>query len=89
MDTKLLCLVSGLAAGLVRSLKGYFESSEPFSKKLFYYTLLRTAMQGAFVGYGLNQEPISAFFLVYFSDSLVVNKTLDKIGEKIEGEKTS
>lgn len=84
---KILCLVAGFAAGLVRSLKGYFESDEPFSKKLFYYTLLRTGMQGAFMGYGLNQEPFQAFFLVYFSDSLIVNKTLDKIGDKIQGDK--
>jgi hypothetical protein len=85
---KILCLVSGFAAGLVRSLKGYFESDELFSKKLFYYTLLRTGVQGAFVGYGLNQEPISAFFEVLAVDWLVVNKAFDKAGEKI-GAKTN
>jgi hypothetical protein len=88
IDPKFLCLVSGLAAGAVRTLKGWLESKDPFNPRLFCYTLLRTTMQGAAVGYGLNQEPVSAFFQVFFADTLFTNKAMDKIGEKV-GAKTS
>jgi hypothetical protein len=87
IDPKLLCLVSGMIAGLVRSFKGYLESKQPFDMRLFCYTLMRTAIQGAAFGYGLNQDPFITFFQVYLADDLVTNKALDKVGEKV-GAKT-
>jgi len=87
IDPKFLCLVSGLAAGAVRTLKGWLESKDPFDARLFCYTLLRTTVQGAAWGYGLNQDPVSVFFEVLSVDWLVVNRAFDKAGEKI-GAKT-
>lgn len=72
----------------MRTLKGWFESKDPFDAKLLCWTLLRNAIQGAAWGYGLNQDPFAAFFETLAGDWLVTNRTLDKIGEKV-GVKTS
>jgi hypothetical protein len=87
-DIKILGLLSGLLAGAVRGIMGWQESDEAFNAKLFLYTLLRTALLGASIGYGLGQEPISVFFQVYFADSLVLNKALNKVKEKVTGSGT-
>jgi len=88
IDPRFLCLVSGLAAGAVRTLKGWLESGDKFDARLFCYTLMRTTIQGAAVGYGLNQDPFLAFFEVYLADDLITNRAFNKIGEKT-GVKTS
>lgn len=85
IDTKLLCLISGTAAGVVRTLKGWLDSKDPFDARLFCYTLLRTMIQGAAAGYWLNQDPILAFFEVLSVDWLIINRAMDKIGNKIAG----
>jgi hypothetical protein len=74
-----LAIISGAVAGIVRSMMGWYDSEEKFNPKLFLYTVVRTAIQGAAFGVGLNQEPISVFFQVYFADSLIVNRGLNKI----------
>ncbi len=73
---------------MLRSFKGWLESGEKFDARLFCYTLMRTAVQGAAMGYGLNQDPFITFFQVYLIDDIAVNKGLNKIGEKA-GVKTS
>jgi hypothetical protein len=84
-DVKMLGFLSGLMAGIVRSIMGWQESGESFNAKLFLYTMLRTAILGASIGYGLGQEPIAIFFQVYFADSLILNKGLNKAKEKATG----
>ena len=71
LDIKILCLIAGILAGILRSVMGYLESTEPFNFKLFSITLVRTVILAALMGYGLNQEPVMAFFTVFFADSLV------------------
>ena len=87
LTQQIFSLASGAIAGVVRSLMGWYDSDEKFNAKLFLYTVTRTALQGAAFGIGLNQEPISVFFQVYFADSLIVNKAVNKVNEKINGGK--
>ena len=82
-DTKMFSLVAGLFAGIVRSVMGWQESGEKFDAKLFLYTMLRTALLGASIGYGLGQEPFAVFFQVYFADTLILNRGLNKAKEKV------
>ena len=84
----ILTILAGAIAGVLRSIIGYIESGEPFNMKLFLYTLLRTSILGASIGYGLNQEFINVFFQVYFADTLILNKGLNKIKEKVVVGKT-
>jgi len=85
ISTQIFCLISGATAGVVRSIQGWLESTDPFNAKLFLYSLVRTTIQGAAAGFALSQEPIAVFFEVYFTDSLIVNRSINKVKEKIEG----
>lgn len=76
-----------MVAGLFRTAKGWLGSGDKFDARLFCWTLMRTAVQGAAMGYGLNQDPFITFFQVYLIDDTAANKALDKIGEKIGAKK--
>lgn len=56
---------------------GWLKNNAPFNGKLFFYTLVRTSIIGAMIGYGTNQDPILVFFEVYFADT-IVNPVIDK-----------
>lgn len=67
----MLSLVAGISAGVVRSLMGWAESEETFKPKMMLTTLIRTAILGGMIGYGLRQDPFNAFFQTYFADALI------------------
>ena len=81
--TQVLSIVAGVTAGVIRSVMGWYEGDTPFNLKLFGYTIVRTGIQGAAIGLGLNQEPLSTFFAVYFTDTLVVNRTINAVKSNI------
>jgi len=76
-------LIAGALAGALRSFLGYLDSDGPFNLKLFMATTIRTVMIGATIGFGSSLDPVSTFFFVYASDT-IMNKGY-KIGGKKEG----
>lgn len=64
-------LIAGALAGALRSVMGWLGSDEKFNPRLFIYTLIKTLIIGASIGYMSQQTPIMAFFQVYTCDTLL------------------
>ena len=71
IGNKMLCLIAGVGAGVLRSVMGWLESGEPFNKRLMFMAIIRTALLGGMFGFGSDQHPIAVFFEVYFTDTIM------------------
>ena len=64
-------LIAGIVAGTIRSIYGWLGSDELFNAKKFTFTLIRTVLIGATLGFSMNGDPFNIFFQVFFSDTIL------------------
>ena len=71
MNTIGWIILAGILAGIVRSIFGWAKSDEPFDASKMLKSILRAAIGGAIVSYGLGIiDPVAAFFATLSTDVL-------------------